>query len=146
MTPAPPPEARLAELRALFLEKIPFNRVLGIDIVELTPGRALFSVPFRPELVGDPVRPALHGGVLSAVADTCGGCAVWSAIGDEDRVSTIDLRVDYLRPGRLEELRCEGEVLRVGNRVGVAKICLFHPSRPDDLVAEAKGVYSVKRA
>ena len=146
MTPSPLPEERLAELRSLFLEKIPFNRVLGIEIVELSPGRALFSVPYRPELVGDPVRPALHGGVLSAVADTCGGCAVWSAIGDDDRVSTVDLRVDYLRPARLEELRCEGEVLRVGNRVGVAKISLFHPSRPDELVAEAKGVYSVKRA
>jgi len=146
MTSAPHPEPRLAELRELFLDRIPFNRVLGIRIVELAPGRALFSVPFRPELVGDPSRPALHGGVISAVADACGGCAVWSAVGDDDRVSTIALRVDYLRPGRLEELRCLGDVLRVGNRVGVAKISVFHPASPDELVAEAKGVYSVKRA
>jgi len=146
MTPAPDPEPRLAELRELFLDRIPFNRVLGIRIVELAPGRALFSVPFRPELVGDPTRPALHGGVISAAADACGGCAVWSAVGDDDRVSTIDLRVDYLRPGRLEELQCLGDVLRVGNRVGVAKISVFHPASPGELVAEAKGVYSVKRA
>jgi uncharacterized protein (TIGR00369 family) len=146
MSPTSRPEARWAALRELFLERIPFNRVLGIQIVELAAGRAVFAVPFREALIGDPERPALHGGVLSAVADTCGGCAVWSAVGDEDRVSTIDLRVDYLRPGRLEELRCAGDVLRVGNRVGVAKISLFHPSRPDELVAEAKGVYSVKRA
>lgn len=143
---APSVDARLAELRELMLTRIPFNAILGIHIVELTPGRAVFNVPFRPELVGDPVRPALHGGVISALADTCGGCAVWSAIGDDDRVSTIDLRVDYLRPGRLEDLHAVGEVMRVGNRVGVAKISLFHPSRPDELVAEAKGVYSVKRA
>ncbi len=137
---------RLDELRELMLEKIPFNRVLGISIEELGTGRAVFSVPFEPKLVGDPVRPALHGGVLSALADTCGGCAVWSSIGEADRVSTIDLRVDYLRPARLEDLHAIGEVLRVGNRVGVAKISLFHPSTPDELVAEAKGVYSVKRA
>ena len=145
-------EQHLAEVRELFLEKIPFNRVLGIRIIELSPGNAVtqkntvFSVPFRPELIGDPIRGALHGGVISAVADTCGGCVVWSAVGQDDRVSTIDLRVDYLRPGRSEELRCHGKVLRLGNRVGVAQISLFHPSTPDELVAEAKGVYSVRRA
>ena len=138
-------DPHLEQLRTLFLEQIPFNRVLGIEIRELARGRVLFGVPFRPELVGDPVRPALHGGVLSAVADTCGGCAVWSTITGEDRISTIDLRVDYLRPARLEELLCLGTVLRIGNRVGVAKIKLFHADAPDDLVAEAKGVYSVRR-
>ena len=139
-------EARVSEIRRLFLERIPFNRVLGIEIVELGPGRALFAVPFRPELIGDPERPALHGGVLSAVADTCGGCAVWCAVEEDDRVSTIDLRVDYLRPGRPEDLRCEGRVLRVGNRVGVAHVTLFQDSAPGEVIAEAKGVYSVKRA
>ena len=143
---SPSTEQRLDEIRDLFLNKIPFNRVLGIEILELSPGKALFSVPFRSQLIGDPIREALHGGVISAVADTCGGCAVWSAVRDEDRVSTIDLRVDYLRPGRPEELRCRGEVLRLGNRVGVAHMSLFHPSSPDECVAEAKGVYSVRRA
>lgn len=146
MPPDDQPGPRLSELREFFLEQIPFNRVLGIRITELTRGRAVFSVPFRPEFVGDPTRPALHGGVLSAVADACGGCAVWSAVGADDRISTIDLRVDYLQPARLEEIGCVGDVLRVGNRVGVAKISIFHPSRPDELVAEAKGVYSVRRA
>lgn len=136
----------LAWIRALFDERIPFNRVLGIEIVGLSDGQAIFSVPFRPELIGDPDRRALHGGVISAVADACGGCAVWSALSGDDRVSTIDLRVDYLRPGQPEELRCQGDVLRVGNRVGVAQIRLFHPSAPETVIAEAKGVYSVKRA
>jgi uncharacterized protein (TIGR00369 family) len=145
MTPAPT-DSHLSELRELMLRRIPFNEVLGIRVLELDPGTALLSIPFRAELIGDPMRPALHGGVISALADTCGGCAVWSSVGQGDRVSTIDLRVDYLRPGQLEELHALGEVLRVGNRVGVAKISLFHPSRPGELVAEAKGVYSVKRA
>lgn len=138
-------DSSLATLRELMLRRIPFNRVLGIDIAALGPGTAVLVVPFRPDLVGDPERPALHGGVISALADTCGGCAVWSAIGHDARVSTIDLRVDYLRPGRLEDLHASGEVLRVGNRVGVANISLFHPSKPGEPIAEAKGVYSVKR-
>ena len=146
MGPTPHTDGHLEVIRDFFLERIPFNRVLGIEVAEIERGRAVFRVPFRPELIGDPVRPALHGGVISAVADACGGCAVWSAIGERDRVSTIDLRVDYLRPGRPEELCAVGEVLRVGNRVGVAGITLHHPSEPERAVAHAKGVYSVKRA
>ena len=145
MSPTSPDAAHLEQIREFFLTRIPFNRVLGIEVDELERGRAVFRVPFRPELIGDPERPALHGGVLSAVADACGGCAVWTAIGERDRVSTIDLRVDYLRPGRAEVLHAVGEVLRVGNRVGVAGVQLHHPSAPDAAVAQAKGVYSVKR-
>ncbi|AKF07222.1 thioesterase family protein [Sandaracinus amylolyticus] len=139
-------ERRLAFVRRLMDEAIPFNRVLGLRVRELTRGRAVLEVPYKPELIGDPDRPALHGGVLSAVADTAGGCAVWTTVGESDRVSTIDLRVDYLRPGRLEPFHAIASVLRVGNRVGVANVLLVHPSAPDEPIAEAKGVYSVKRA
>jgi uncharacterized protein (TIGR00369 family) len=138
--------SRLAGVKRLVEEHIPFNRVLGIRVESLGDETAMFSVPYREELLGDARRPALHGGVIGAAADACGGCAVWTRNGEADRVSTIDLRVDYLRRGRPAELRCFGEVLRVGNRVGVAKISVFHPDAPEHLVAEAKGVYSVKGA
>lgn len=139
-------DRRLAFVRHLMTEVVPFNRVLGIQVLEIGQGRAVFGVPFRPELVGDPDRPALHGGVLSAVADAAGGCAVWTMVGEHDRVSTIDLRMDYLRPARLELFHAIATVLRVGNRVGVADVVILHPDRPDEPIAEAKGVYSVKRA
>jgi uncharacterized protein (TIGR00369 family) len=146
MTSSDELQRRLAFVRHLMSEVVPFNRVLGIEVREIGRGTALFAVPFRPELVGDPERPALHGGVLSAVADAAGGCAVWTMVGESDRVSTIDLRIDYLRPARLEEFHAIARVLRVGNRVGVANVLLVHPSDPEHPVAEAKGVYSVKRA
>jgi uncharacterized protein (TIGR00369 family) len=144
--PADPRERILDRVRALMTSQIPFHRVLGIEVLELAPGHARFAVPFRPELIGDPDRPALHGGVLSAVADAAGGCAVWTMVGETDRISTIDLRIDYLRPARLETFHATATVLRVGNRVGVATIVLTHPTTPGELVAEAKGVYSIKRA
>jgi len=125
-------------------ELIPFNRYLGVRVAESRKGYARLEVPFREELVGDPLRPALHGGVLSALADAAGGGAVWTGIEDDRaRVSTIDLRIDYLRPARLETIIAEATVVRVGNRVGVADIRLFHPSAPDVTVATGKGVYNV---
>jgi uncharacterized protein (TIGR00369 family) len=118
--------------------------VLGIRVVEIDKGHVRMEIAFREELIGDPVRRAVHGGVISALADTAGGCAVWSALDEETaRVSTIDIRIDYLRPGRPETLVAEANVVRAGRRVGVADIRLFHPSAPAESIATGKGVYNV---
>jgi uncharacterized protein (TIGR00369 family) len=138
--PVPP-----SELHHLIEELIPFNRFLGIRIARMGEGFMRLELPFRPELIGDPFRKALHGGVISALLDTCGGFAVWTQISLEDRVSTIDLRVDYLSPGLPEPLVAEASVVRVGNRVGVTDMRCFHESAPDRVVATGKGVYNIKR-
>ena len=137
------PEA-IEIIRQFMEEHIPFNRFLGMKLLEVRRSFARIELPFKDELVGDPFKPALHGGVMSALADTVGGCAVFTVIEAGARCSTIDLRVDYLRPGRLETIRAQAEILRVGNRVAVAKIEVYHddPSQP---IAFAMGVYAVKR-
>jgi len=126
-------------------QRIPFNRYLGVRVTEMRDGFARLELAFRDELVGDPYRPALHGGVVSTLIDTCGGCAVWTKVEVMDRVSTVDLRVDYLRPGPLKDLACEGTVVRAGNRVGVADMKLFAIDYPDRIVATGKGVYNIVR-
>jgi uncharacterized protein (TIGR00369 family) len=92
------------------------------------------------------MRPALHGGVLSALGDAAGGAAVWAGIEDENaRISTIDLRIDYLRPARLVALAAEATVVRVGNRVGVADVRIFNTDEDAlaDTVATVKAVYNI---
>ncbi len=134
-----------AMLTQLVEEFIPFNKFLGMRVGSIKAGFARLEIPFRPELIGDPMRPALHGGVISTLADTAGGMAVWSGVDDErSRISTIDLRIDYLRPARLETLVAEATVVRHGNRVGVADVRLFHPDAEGETVATGKGVYSVR--
>jgi uncharacterized protein (TIGR00369 family) len=135
----------LAIVRELMTTRIPFNAFLGIEVDAVEVGLARLSIPFRPEYIGDSARPALHGGVISTLIDTAGGAAVWTTVNRLDRVSTIDLRVDYLRPGRAETLIAEARVIRVGNRVGVVNVRTFHPSAPDETVADGKGVYNIKR-
>ncbi len=111
----------------------------------LSVGRVELEIPYREELIGDPLKPALHGGVMSMLADVAGGMAIWSTLEDMTvRLSTIDLRVDYLRPGKLEALVAEGTIVRVGRSVGVADVRLFQRSAPADSVATGKGVYAIK--
>ncbi len=138
--PVPPPE-----LMTFLQDFIPFNRFLGIQLTSADEGWVRLELPYRPEFIGDASRPALHGGVISTLIDTCGGFAVFTSLPFGERVSTIDLRVDYLAPGGPELLIAEARVLRVGNRVGVADVKCFQPSQPDRIVATGKGVYNIKR-
>jgi uncharacterized protein (TIGR00369 family) len=133
------------QLKEFMTNQIPFNRLLGIVVDELQEGFCRLKIPFRPELVGDPFRPSLHGGVLSALADTTGGAAVFSVVGLNDRVSTIDMLIDYLRPGELKDIACEATVTRIGNRVASTDMKIFHPDAPDQFIATGRGVYNVKR-
>jgi uncharacterized protein (TIGR00369 family) len=132
-------------LRKICEDLIPFNKLLGVRMLMVERGRVLLEIPFREELVGDPLKRALHGGVLSALADTAGGLVIWSVLeSSEQRLSTIDLRVDYLRPGSPETVVAEAIVLRAGRTVGVADIRMFHHRAPADTVATGRGVYGVR--
>jgi uncharacterized protein (TIGR00369 family) len=125
----------IAKLKLIFEEKIPFNRVLGLAIEELAADRAVGSVAMRPELIGHYAHQRLHGGVISATLDAMAGLAVMAAIGarhlDEapdarlarfSKLGTIDLRVDYLRPGLGQRFSATAQTLRLGSRVATTRM------------------------
>jgi uncharacterized protein (TIGR00369 family) len=141
------PDKLLAPVKKFMEEQIPFNRMLGMQVTGLGEHWARLELPFREEFIGDPFRPALHGGVISTMLDTCGGAAVFTTMQSvKDRASTVDLRVDYLRPGRKETLVAEATIVRLGNRVAVVRLKAFHPGAEDEPIATGTGVYNVRRA
>ena len=132
-------------LREIIEEGLPFNKWLGIKVEELAEGRVKLRIPFKPELIGDPRRPALHGGVLSTLVDVTGGFAVWTSCHLEDRIATIDLSIDYLRPADAQDLYSEAEVRLLGNRVGNAHVVLWSADDPARHVAVGRAVYNIRR-
>jgi uncharacterized protein (TIGR00369 family) len=124
---------------------VPFNRYLGIVVGDIEEGVVRLDLPYREEFIGDPRRPALHGGLLSTLIDACGGAAVWSATEQEDRISTVDLRVDFLRPVPPEDIFCVARCVRKGNMVGVAEMNTFAVSAPERILATGRGVYNIVR-
>jgi uncharacterized protein (TIGR00369 family) len=143
--------ARRELLREWFERGIPFNRMLGLVVEHIARGEAVLRMPWRDELVGDMARRAVHGGVTSMLVDTAGGAACFAMLdADDDRVSTVDLRVDYLRPGGAADLWCRAEIVRMGNRVGVARMEVFSGGLPQPgerarPIATGQGVYNVVR-
>ncbi|KAB2906601.1 MAG: thioesterase family protein [Burkholderiaceae bacterium] len=139
-TPAEFEPEFIAGLKTIFEEKIVFNQVLGLQVVSLRPERVVARIDMRPELVGHYAYNRLHGGVISAGLDAMGGLAVMAAIGarhmDEApaqrllrfaKLGTIDLRIDYLRPGIGSHFELRAEVLRLGSRVASTRMEFFGP-------------------
>ena len=125
----------VAGLTRLFEERIVFNKVLGLKLVELSGERVRCRIDMRPELIGHYQHQRLHGGVISAALDATGGMAVMAAIGarhmDEapeqrlgrfTKLGTIDLRIDYLRPGVGPHFVPSAEVIRLGSRVASTRM------------------------
>ena len=125
----------IAGLTHIFQEAIVFNTVLGLKIDSITPERVTAHIAMRPELVGHYSFNRIHGGVISAGLDAMGGLAVMAAIGarhmDEapaqrlhrfGKLGTIDLRIDYLRPGIGERFELHAEVMRLGSRVASTRM------------------------
>lgn len=122
-------------LKKVFEEMIVFNQVLGLKITSLKPTQVRARIDMKRDLIGHFSYNRIHGGVISAGLDAMGGLAVMAAIGarhmDETptqrlhrfgKLGTIDLRIDYLRPGIGEYFELRAEVMRLGSRVASTRM------------------------
>lgn len=142
----------LPELIVRFEQFLAFNRVLGLEFTGMTPEKATFEFAKRPELIGNPQRQALHGGVISAALDTAGGMVAMAALIERAgtleeavaslmKVGTIDMRVDYLRPATADRFFASAYLQRLGRTVAVTRMELHDAT--DTLVAVGTGTYIV---
>ena len=141
-------------VRDLYENRLPFNRLLGLAVEHLSFTKACLKFPMKKELIGNYVLGNLHGGAISAVFDATGGItATASAVEklqglslDEiseriNRISTIDMRVDYMRPGKGDYFFSTGTVMRTGRKVAVTRMELRN--QDDLLIAVGTGAYIV---
>jgi uncharacterized protein (TIGR00369 family) len=141
-------------LREIHEQKIPFNKLLGLrlELVSLETVRVRFEM--KDEFIGNPMHGILHGGVISSALDATGG--ITASLGVLKRtkgkpikevekhltkVGTIDLRVDYLRPGRGKYFISTGSIMRTGWKVAVTRMELQNDQ--DLLIAVGTGTYIV---
>ena len=141
--------------RQIYEEKIVFNQTLGLKLTEISPqGRVSARIDMRHALVGHFAYNRIHGGVISAALDAIGSAAVMAALAakhmDEPplkrlerfaKLGTIDLRIDYLRPGIGPWFEMTAEVMRLGSRVGSTRM-EFHGS-DGKLLSTGAGAYIV---
>ena len=147
-------EQILATVAKTFEERVPFNRILGFDIELPKDGTAKLSFQMRDDLVGNFLRGILHGGVISSSLDVAGGLVAFVALLDQNSVQsfgegserfskmgTVDLRIDFLRPGLGDSFVATGSILRAGRRIAVVRMELHNDS--GTLIAAGTGTYSI---
>ena len=123
-TAAPDPAAPL-------LEAWPYARLLGM---RLEPGDAgpIAVLPFDPRLIGNPILPALHGGVVASFLELV---ALARLDAEGCRPRTIDITVDYLRPARPVATYAEARILKLGRRAANLSVEAWQEDRANPVAA-----------
>jgi len=129
-----PIELILNELKIAYEEKMPFNKYLGIKIDSISTEGAVVRIDMRDELIGNFEKNIMHGGVMSSILDFTGGVIAQIHVLNEMKdvsleklvkrlssMGTIDMRIDYIRPGKGSYFLATGHILRLGNKVAVTR-------------------------
>jgi len=120
--------SQASERLEIFLGRVPYVRFLGMR-AELAGDEMTATLPFAPHLVGNTVMPALHGGVLGAFMEMT-ALAQLSVISPAARVhKTIDITIEYLRPGRAEITYARADVRKVGRQIANVHVEAWQESR-----------------
>ncbi len=98
------------------LARIPYARFLGVA-VELAGDEMTAVLPFSEHLIGNPLLPAIHGGVIGAFLEITAVTQIYIAQGMTRLPKTIDVAIDYLRSGRPVDTFARAQIKRAGRRV-----------------------------
>ncbi|MEM8570776.1 MAG: PaaI family thioesterase [Pseudomonadota bacterium] len=138
-------EAAALKIAQAFVRIVPLASDLQMALEDVAEASVRMSLPYNERLVGDPETGVVHGGVITALLDTCCGAAV--LIHPETGISTatIDLRIDYMRPAPPnKKLMATAKCYRMTRYVAFVRATAYTVSE-DEPVATAHGAFTVER-
>lgn len=116
------PGTMLEHLQAMVRGEIPappVARLVGFTMVSIERGRAVFRLEVD-ERHANPMG-TLHGGIICDIADAALGCAWGSTLGEGESYTTVELKINYMRPVWKATLTAEGRVIGGGRTVGLTE-------------------------
>jgi len=116
----------------------PFNKLLGIEIVEANQGRVSLELVGREDLTNS--LEIIHGGATATLCDV----AMGAAVGTYGLIPiTVEMKINYLSPGLTDGvIVAKGKVIKVGNSIAISEGEIYQGDR---LIAKSIGTYSVKK-
>ncbi|MEY8199926.1 MAG: thioesterase family protein [Colwellia sp.] len=128
-------EAMFQQVSDHWNNNMPFNQLIGLKITQFNAQKSEVRFVWQDRLIGNPTHNILHGGVTASALDLAGGTVAAANVIEQltdmtpetlqlslSKLSTIDLRTDYLRPGRGEEFIVTAHIIRSGRKVAVARM------------------------
>ncbi len=119
------------------LDDVPYARLLEIKLAEIDSGTATLKMPVRKKLTQN--HGVVHGGAMASLIDSATAFAIISLLEPQEKVTTVDLTISYLRPVTNGTLHCAAKVVRSGRRLLVVSAEVFDDAQK--LVATALSTY-----
>ncbi|KPU99465.1 thioesterase [Variovorax paradoxus] len=119
----------------------PYSRELGLRLHGVEPGWCVIKVLPDERLVGNPATGVVHGGVITALLDSCYGLAIFVKLDKLRPMATLDLRIDYLKPATPGREIFGGAVCyKLGHELAFVRGAAYHDS-PDDPIATSSAIF-----
>src|SRR5690606_5125240 len=112
------------------IDLVPYARLIGIECLRLGDDM-VFRLPAHADNIGNPVLPALHGGVIAGFMELAGHVHRRMSSGTQHRPKTMDVAVDYLRAGHCRDTVAQCQVWRQGRRVPNVAITAWQTTRSE---------------
>lgn len=112
-------DSRLERARNAF-DKVAYARFLGLELCELKSGDVTVCLDVRDEVKQN--HGVVHGGAIASLIDTASAFVILTAIDENERVTTTDLTIHYLRPVTLGQMLARARIVRGGRRRFVVNV------------------------
>lgn len=99
------------------LDSVPFAKLLGIQFESAVAGRAVLTLPIRDEHTQN--HGVVHGGAIASLIDSAMAFAIIPLLTENERTTTVDLTIHYLRPLVEGVAKASARVVRAGRRIVV---------------------------
>lgn len=109
-------------------EAIPYARFLGMSVRE-SQGKLLAKLCFQPSNVGNPLLPALHGGVVGGFLETTAALELLWSHDAVELPKVINITLDYLRPAAALDTYASGTITRQGRRIANVTVEAWQENR-----------------
>ena len=109
-----------------------YCQLLGIKVVNIEKGIARLSLCFQKNILNR--EGTVHGGIISSLADSAAAVALLSITGPEGRISTIELKINFLHSVKNVDLFAEAKIIHKGSRTAVGEVDI--KTKEEKLVAK----------
>lgn len=116
------------------LESIPYARFIGMR-ADVAGDEMTAILPYEDHLVGNPMLPALHGGVVGAFMEMTAVAQLHMFQGHKRMPKTIDISIDYLRSGKPVDTFARAHVTKIGRRIANVHVEAWQDERSRPIAA-----------
>jgi len=120
-------------------DAIPFWSLLGMEVVDIKKGWAKIRIPFLPKLAN--ANGFVHGGAIFSAADSAVGTALVGMVEKEDFITTVEMKINYLKPAKGREIVAEAQIIHRGSVIATGDVEVKDAA--GNVIARALATYAI---